>query len=92
MGWKDGVSYTSNSLQHQLSVLQLNSDSLYPEKISDPTGEGTAFIPPLMPFKKPGCHPCFCLVTQPVIEPVPPALEVQNLNHCGIREIPHVCL
>ena len=31
------------------------------------------------------------LVPQPGIEPVPPAVEVQSLNHWTTREVPHYC-
>ena len=35
------------------------------------------------------CAACGILVPQPGIEPVPPALEVQSLNHWTAREVPH---
>ena len=33
---------------------------------------------------------CGILVPQPGIEPVPPALEAQSLNHWTTREVPRV--
>ena len=32
---------------------------------------------------------CGILVPQPGIEPMPPALEAQSLNHWSAREVPH---
>ena len=34
-----------------------------------------------------GCVPCGVLVPQPVIEPVPPALEAGSLNHWTTEEV-----
>ena len=35
---------------------------------------------------------CGILVLPPGIEPIPPALEVQSLNHCTTRKVPIVIL
>ena len=43
-------------------------------------------------FSWPRCVACGILVPQPGIKPVPPAVEVQSLNHWTTREVPQQTL
>ena len=49
----------------------------------------SSFLP--LPFFRPHCEAQRIIVPQPGIEPVPPAVEAQGLNHWTTREVPIVC-
>ena len=44
--------------------------------------------PPPTPAFWPHLNTCGILVPQPDIKPVPPAMEVQSINHWNTREVP----
>ena len=48
------------------------------------------FLPFPLPCFWPRCPACGILVPRPGIEPMPPALEAQKLNHWTAREVPTI--